>query len=148
MITRMPAALHSSMELETSLRGGSSMPTQPTKVKSVWRKKERKMFPLLDHLLESRKINISLFFKYVKSNVVCHEFYWHQGDTVCLYNNISIVSVISASVFLYLSSATHLIVCKLGGVLQVHLLLPHWCVAGGQSQTAEGVAPGAPLLDD
>lgn len=42
IMTRMPAALHSSMELMTSLRGGSSMPTQPTKVKSVW-KKEIKM---------------------------------------------------------------------------------------------------------
>lgn len=50
--------------------------------------------------------------------------------------------------FLHPSSVTHLIVCKLGGVLQVHLLLPHRCVAGGQCQTAEGVAPGAPLLDD
>ncbi|TNN83412.1 hypothetical protein EYF80_006393 [Liparis tanakae] len=31
MMTRMPAALHSWMEPMTSLRGGSSMPTQPTK---------------------------------------------------------------------------------------------------------------------
>ena len=35
IMTRIPAALHSSMEPMTSLRGGSSMPTQPTKVKSV-----------------------------------------------------------------------------------------------------------------
>lgn len=42
MMTRIPAALHSSMELITSLRGGSSMPTHPIKVKSVWRTKEAK----------------------------------------------------------------------------------------------------------
>ena len=38
-MTRIPAALHSSMELVTSLRGGSSIPTQPTKVRSVWGEK-------------------------------------------------------------------------------------------------------------
>lgn len=47
-----------------------------------------------------------------------------------------------------LSLVAHLIVYKLGGVLQVHLLLLHWGVAGGQSQTTEGVPPGAPLLDN
>lgn len=48
----------------------------------------------------------------------------------------------------YWSCDAHLIFYKLGGVLQVHLLLLHRCVAGGQCQTAKGVAPSAPLLND
>lgn len=36
MITRMPALRHISMEEVTSLRGGSSIPTQPTKVRLFW----------------------------------------------------------------------------------------------------------------
>lgn len=35
-MTRIPAALHNRMAGVTSLRGGSSIPTQPTKVRLVW----------------------------------------------------------------------------------------------------------------
>ena len=45
-------------------------------------------------------------------------------------------------------SVSYLIVYKLGGVLQVHLVPPQRGVAGGEGQAAEGVAPRAPLLDD
>lgn len=107
MMTRMPAALQSSMELMTSLRGGSSMPTQPTKVKSVW-SKARRFHVFLIHV------------RYLTFN---------------------------AKLFT-VSSVHHLVVGKLSGVLQVHLLFPQWRVSGGQSQAAECVAAGAPLLDD
>lgn len=59
MITRIPAALHSWMELITSLRGGSSIPTQPTKVKSVLTASESKWFsdlPLPNFLLIKHKL--------------------------------------------------------------------------------------------
>lgn len=46
------------------------------------------------------------------------------------------------------ATVSHLIVCKLSGVLQVHLLFPQWCVAGGKCQTAQCVPSRAPLLDD
>lgn len=46
------------------------------------------------------------------------------------------------------SSQTHLIVCKLGGVFQFHLLLLQGTIAGGQSQAAQSVTPRPPLLDD
>ncbi|KAF3850639.1 hypothetical protein F7725_012411 [Dissostichus mawsoni] len=39
MMTRIPACRHSLMDAATSSRGGSSMPTQPTKVRSDWRGK-------------------------------------------------------------------------------------------------------------
>ena len=45
-------------------------------------------------------------------------------------------------------SVSHLIVYKLGGVFQDHFLLLQRGVAGCQCQTTQGVAPGAPLLDD
>lgn len=86
------------------------MPTQPTKVKSVWEGNKNadasRQFAMSTPLLTA-------------------------GETP---------SRVSAP-------CTHLVVYELGGVLQDHLLLPQWRVAGGQGQAAKGVAPGAPLLD-
>lgn len=57
-------------------------------------------------------------------------------------------SIRDYSDFMFLFSLSNLVVCKLCWVLQVHLLLPQRCVTCGQGQTAEGVASGAPFLDD
>lgn len=43
---------------------------------------------------------------------------------------------------------SHLVIGKLGGVLQVHLLGPQGAVTGGQGQATEGVTAGTPVPDD
>lgn len=70
MITRIPAALHSSMELITSLRGGSSMPTQPTNVKSVCKKKESLR---LDDLCSMHEEKFQ-FHQYITTNGILYRY--------------------------------------------------------------------------
>lgn len=109
-MTRMPASLHSWMEPVTSLRGGSSMPTQPTKVRS--------------HC--GRRTGVRRCSQAPSS---------HPCECVCV------------CVSLHSCPPPHLIIGKLGGVLQDHLLGLQGVVTGGQGQATQGVATGSPVLD-
>ena len=122
MTTRMPAWWQRAMQAATSGLGGSSMPTQPTKVRSVcregtdasgaWTHPQPATCPALQADTRARGPN---------THLLLHTHLILQVDTQPW------------------GPSTHLVLHKLAAVIQLHVLLPWGHVSGGQCQAAQRV---------